>query len=442
MSFRPQFHLTPPLGRLNDPNGLFIVDDTLHVFYQHDPGFPDSPKRTGWAHATTSLLRPQQWRHYPNALYPDRSYDRDGCYSGGAVVDGEEVWLFYTGNLKQQGRRIPSQNRVAVAHPQGAEGGFYRKDPGNPLIPDSEPGFTGHFRDPHITGESGGWRMVLGAQTSSEQGAVALYRSPDLQNWHFEGPIEFDISTASPGASPDILPGGYMWECPNLISLRDSHTGQLRDILVLCPQGLAPVHREGFTHYASSDQCGYLVGALEGNVFRVERGFSELDYGFEFYAPQLLVRNEQEALLLGWVGLPGADDAPSLAEGWIHSLTLPRRVSLHDGRLVQKPLWEEIPEQPPRPGFGSTRVLRSNREGVYQLIGSDAEIAFEVEISGGEMALRRGDQQRVVACPEGEFTLIADGSVVEVYAAGGRITASQAVFGARDCQWREWQEER
>ncbi len=37
MNYRPNFHIAPPLGRLNDPNGVFLDGDTLHVYYQHDP---------------------------------------------------------------------------------------------------------------------------------------------------------------------------------------------------------------------------------------------------------------------------------------------------------------------------------------------------------------------------------------------------------------------
>ena len=40
MTYRPKFHLSPPQGRLNDPNGLTLIGDELHVFYQHDPAFP------------------------------------------------------------------------------------------------------------------------------------------------------------------------------------------------------------------------------------------------------------------------------------------------------------------------------------------------------------------------------------------------------------------
>ncbi len=38
-----------------------------------------------------------------------------------------------------------------------------------------------------------------------------------VEVWEFQGELNFALSDALPGLSPDILPGGYMWECPNLV---------------------------------------------------------------------------------------------------------------------------------------------------------------------------------------------------------------------------------
>lgn len=149
--------------------------------------------------------------------------------------------------------------------------------------------------------------MVLGAQTTEESGAIAVYHSDDLKSWEFTGVLEFDVTNAQPGLSPDLVPRGYMWECPNLISMLDHSDGRTYDVLVYCPQGLAQQDE----HYVSSDQCGYIVGRLEGSTFHVTRGFTELDYGFEFYAPQLLSTGD-DAITIGWMGLPAQDDNPTV----------------------------------------------------------------------------------------------------------------------------------
>ena len=386
-----------------------------------------------------AVSTPRPWRHAPDALYPVREYDAHGCYSGGAVVDGEDVWLFYTGNLKRDGMRIPSQNRVRVVDAGGPEGGIYERDVANPLISGPAEGFTGHYRDPHITRDGEGWRMVLGAQAADETGHVVLYRSDDVEAWSFQGAITFDVSGAEPGLSPDLVPGGYMWECPNLVTLRDRATGEDKDILVICPQGLEPVLAGDATHYASSDQCGYLVGRLEGTVFHVERGFSELDYGHHFYAPQL-VEKDGDAIMLGWMGLPAQDDTPTVKQGWVHTLTLPRRVWLEEGWLRQAPAWDlsSVPSPVAREGFGSVATLTAG-EGTFVLVDSSGDEAFRVTYGGGELRLASSDDERVVPCPAGSLELVADGCAVEVFAGDGRIAGAAAVFGARDARWKGWE---
>ena len=36
----PLFHVAPPVGRLNDPNGLIEVGGTYHAFFQYTPEHP------------------------------------------------------------------------------------------------------------------------------------------------------------------------------------------------------------------------------------------------------------------------------------------------------------------------------------------------------------------------------------------------------------------
>ncbi|QPK79559.1 glycoside hydrolase family 32 protein [Corynebacterium lizhenjunii] len=435
MSYRPRFHVSPPSGRLNDPNGMFLDGTDLHLFYQHDPGFPHAPKRTGWGHVVVDLTQPGRPRHFPDALYPDRPYDLHGCYSGGAVSDGDNIWLFYTGNLKQDGRRIPSQNRVRVDN-LGPEGGFYIRDAANPLIPNHAPGYTGHFRDPMLTQDpTGGWRMVLGAQREDETGAVVVYYSADLQNWEFGGELRFSGVAAEyvSGEAAEDVPGGYMWECPNLLRMRDTATGEDLDVLVICPQ------------FPGRDECGYLVGRLRGLEFEVVRGYRPLDFGHAFYAPQLISYGEGQALMVGWMGLPGQDDTPTLsAEGWVHTLTLPRVLELADATLSQAPVWPSVP------GEVTFRTAEGQAPVVYGLFagtGADARECARVEVEGASASVVRfgpGGEQEVRQAPTrpGSARLIADSCAVEVFTGDGAAAFSVPVFApnGQELYWRKLSE--
>ncbi len=69
--------------------------------------------------------------------------------------------------------------------------------------------------------------MVLGAQDVQQRGKVLLFTASDLRG-------------VAPGGRDRRAPtlnglanAGYMWECPDLFPLADTH------LLICCPQGLA-----------------------------------------------------------------------------------------------------------------------------------------------------------------------------------------------------------
>ncbi|MEJ4113370.1 glycoside hydrolase family 32 protein [Corynebacterium kroppenstedtii] len=380
-SWRPRFHVTPAGGRILAPNGVVMDGGRLHVFFAHDQRFPVVNSRLRWGHASVAVTPgPQgrssqlksEWRFHPDVLVPNHEYDRDGCLAGSAVRDDDgTVRLVYTGIVAPTGksRGLPdspgaedspsvrfsaewcntSVNMAALFDTSGRHGGWCRPHSHNPLVAgvESPPGTCGPFvfRDPDSP--VGGWRMIVG----SEREPVAhLYRSDNLRSWTPEGPLKLDISAAVEGDTFDIAPDASTWEYPNLLRMRDCITGEEKDVLVVSMRGVEPRAH----HFTSSAQCVYYVGRLEGTTFHVERGCSELDLGHEFYAARLTpVPAEHEpsgntnagtdtdavvddAVLIAWAGLPEADDQPSADDGWIHCLTMPRRVRLCGGRLAQE----------------------------------------------------------------------------------------------------------
>ncbi|MFC4560131.1 glycoside hydrolase family 32 protein [Virgibacillus kekensis] len=350
--YRLHYHLMPPVGLLNDPNGLVFFKGKYHVFYQWNP-FETAHGIKYWGHYISDDLI--HWEPAPIALAPDQWYDKDGCYSGSAIVHNGKMYLFYTGNVKDESNNRESYQCMAVS-----ENGISFEKKG-PVIHIPE-GYTSHFRDPKVFYKDNLWYMVIGAQTIEGNGEVVLYSSPDLENWDFLGPIA--------GSNKNGLGEfGYMWECPDLFTLHG------KDLLIFSPQGL---EAEGY-RYNNVFQSGYLAGDLDLHGVTFKHGtFDELDRGFDFYAPQTTNDNDGRRILFGWMGNAETCDTPqpTVRNHWIHALTIPRQLEWKDGKLYQRPV-EEL-EQLRENGVNYTGV--EFREQEKKLEGVKGTV-FELQIA-------------------------------------------------------------
>ncbi|WP_312692103.1 sucrose-6-phosphate hydrolase [Kosakonia sp.] len=315
-SHYPGWHLAPTTGLLNDPNGFIHFGGRYHLFYQWN-ALGCQHLHKGWAHWSSDDLL--HWQHEPVALLPDQEYDRSGCYSGSAVDNNGVLTLCYTGNVKFDDGTRTAWQCLAV---QNSEGGFDKLGPALPL----PHGYTGHVRDPKVWRHGEYWYMVLGAQDLQLQGKVLLLRSENLWNWQNLG----EVAGSGLGG---LDAAGYMWECPDMFAL-DDHT-----FLICCPQGLAREEKRWLNTYPSA----YLSGQLDyANARYLHGGFSELDSGFEFYAPQTTLTADGRRLLVGWMGVPDGEEMlqPTVANGWIHQMTCLRELTSRDGKLLQQPIVE------------------------------------------------------------------------------------------------------
>ena len=89
-----KYHYRPSKGWVNDPNGLVYFQGYYHFFYQHAPDYEIPWKQPmHWGHTRTKDFL--NWEELPVALFPDKEYDNNGCWSGTAVVKDERLYLFY-----------------------------------------------------------------------------------------------------------------------------------------------------------------------------------------------------------------------------------------------------------------------------------------------------------------------------------------------------------
>lgn len=91
-SYRQELHLEPPQGWMNDPNGLSYFDNKYHVYFQYSPFDAEGSGDRGWGHfESTNLVN---WTYTGMVIRPDMPADKDGAYSGSAIVCGDSLEIF------------------------------------------------------------------------------------------------------------------------------------------------------------------------------------------------------------------------------------------------------------------------------------------------------------------------------------------------------------
>lgn len=320
--YRHQYHLMPPTGWLNDPNGLSYYGGNYHVFFQYAPEDARGGDKCWGHYQSPDLLN---WEYTGIAIYPDTEYDRDGAYSGGALTDDGILELFYTGNIKEEGDfDYINEGRGATVIYLSTEDGIHLTEKELLMTNDDYPAdLSRHVRDPKVWKDQGSYYMLLGARTRGSLGEALLYRSEDKKAWRFLKTITATKSF------------GYMWECPDYFQVDG------RPVFAFSPQGIeAEEYR-----FENTYQSGYLADVKlpeTGQIRDIYQKFREWDLGFDFYAPQTFEAPDGRRILFGWAGVTDSpyDNEPSIQEGWQYSMTVPRELSWKGDILCQNPVRE------------------------------------------------------------------------------------------------------
>ena len=319
-SARPLFHLTPWVGWMNDPNGFSWYRGQYHLFYQYYP-YETEWNAMHWGHAVSRDLL--HWTYLPAAMAPDAPYDSFGCFSGSAIEmpDGKQL-LLYTGVRKEGGDQGKELQTQCVAVGDGLD---YRKYEQNPVLdagdlPENLSPYD--FRDPKIWRRpEGGYRCVAGARRPDQRGALLLFGSEDGFHWHFES-----ILAENDGRF------GLMWECPDFFPLDG------RDVLFVSPQDMLP---EGFEYHNGNGTVCQIGRFDEETKKFIPEHHQAIDYGIDFYAPQTLLTPDGRRVMIGWMQNwdtcrnTGYEDRQ-----WAGQMSLPRELSIRNGRLYQQPIRE------------------------------------------------------------------------------------------------------
>ncbi len=367
--YRPQYHFTPEVNWMNDPNGLVYLDGEYHLFYQHNP-YGNAWGHMSWGHAVSRDL--VHWRHLPIALWEEHG---DMIFSGCAVVD--------RGNTSGLGNDSDPLVAIYTSHRRGKQaqclaysndrGRSWTKYEGNPVL-DLQ---VQDFRDPKVFWHEPTQRWVMVVSMAIEK-RLQFYGSADLKQWD----LLSEFGPAGASHKPN-------WECPDLFEL------PIED-----PSG----HPTGETAWVVEVDMGdgsvaggsggeYFIGDFDGEQFTCTDARNPghwLDYGRDFYAPVSwsdIPPEDGRRIWIGWMNNWQTHLLPT--SPWRSAMSLPRKLGLRKRSekivLVQQPVEElrNLRKQPRRLRNVSIGNKLDLSESI-SLSGSQLEIDLEIALNGSE----------------------------------------------------------
>ena len=174
--YRPQFHFTPPIHWMNDPNGLVYHKGEYHLFYQFNP-FGNRWGHMSWGHAVSKDLI--HWQHLPVAI-PEQKDTM--IFSGSCVIDKNN-----TSGFAKQPEQIPMvaiytglQGVIQAQHIAYSldDGRTWTKYEHNPVLDLNNK----DFRDPKVFWYEPQQKWIMAVVLAMEK-KVQFYSSKNLRKW-------------------------------------------------------------------------------------------------------------------------------------------------------------------------------------------------------------------------------------------------------------------
>ena len=207
--YRPQFHFSPEINFMNDPNGLIYdpSNGTWHMYFQYSPQLPNMGNQT-WGHAQSKDL--VTWEEMPVAIPMD---DLGAIFSGSAVVDDKNTSRFFDNNEEGDSKLVAifthagGRGQVQSIAYSTDHGVTWTKYEGNPVLDEDDRKYGGDFRDPKVWWQedpdepAGGiWLMVVAG------GRGQIFSSHDLIDWEFEQALTFADGSELHSECPALFP--------------------------------------------------------------------------------------------------------------------------------------------------------------------------------------------------------------------------------------------
>lgn len=411
--YRLKYHMIPPIGWMNDPNGLIKINETYHLFYQYYP-YDSKWGPMHWGHFSSKDLI--KYENLPVALCPNTQINESGCFSGSAIFFNNSLNLIYTKHFEKDD--LKNEEIYLATSKDGIH--FQKEDKAifdNQDLPANIS--RRDFRDPYIQSINGyNYLFVGGKDLNTNQGIIIVLKSQTLHNFKYDFTI---------GPFYEL---GEMAECPSYAKVEN------KDVLIVSG---CNVKKRG-NQYNNLHSSVFIIGKIDFNHKKMMVDeIKEIDHGDAFYAPQFITN--EEGVMIGWLETWGKEYPTNLLNHkWAGAFSIPRKLYFKENNLCQIPI-ENI-----RNYYQNSFIYQQGEISSCSDLNIKFKGNFEIIFSSNEGEFKIGCQENIYLDTinsnnlngsirktskkfnQGEIRVLLDKSSVEVFIDGGEEVISSRVY--------------
>lgn len=405
--YRLKYHISPPVGWMNDPNGLICFGGEYRLFYQFYPFAPTNGVMHWGGCVSDDLIT---YSDLGVVLAPDSN--GENIYSGGAVEKDGKIFALYTRHFEQHGEK--SEDIYLAVSGNGKDFDLYGKVFDNETLPANISRVD--FRDPCPAKVGDKYFVFVGGKDKETNRGLIVVLGGELENLQYKFTI---------GPFYEL---GDMGECPSYCRVDG------KDVLVVSGCNVAARGND----FKNVNSSVFIVGDIDFEKGNMAVDFiREIDKGDTFYAPQF-ISGAKTPTMIGWLEMWGKRyPTHEWGHGWVGAFTVPRKLSIKDGAVIQTPV--ESLEKYERNALGGSvpgcADIRLNFSGKGKLtlkalngevvIGSDGGIYLDTRRANNLNGCVRASDGTYASCG---VRILLDVSCIEVFIAGGKETISSRIY--------------
>lgn len=408
VKYRLKYHVMPPAGWMNDPNGLIYFNGKYHLYYQYNP-YSAQPGKMCWGHAVSKDL--VSYLSCGVALMPEG--DGESAFSGGAIEINGDIAAYYT--LHTEKGEIKKEEVYLGISPDGTEFKNLVKVFDNEKLPENIS--RNDFRDPCPVKIGDNYYVFAGGKdTVLNKGVIVVLGGKTPENLEYKFYL---------GPYCEL---GDMGECPSYFKVNG------KDVLLASGCHV----KERGNDFKNANSSVFIVGNLDFEKGCMDVDFiKEVDKGDAFYAPQF-VRGSEKPVMIGWFDMwdkpyPTKD----LGHGWVGAFTFPRVITYKNGDIYQTPLeslnsYLYVPEEGEMPKcadvsfeFIGEGTLTVEGENGKFTVGNDGGVYLDTRHLDNLFGIVRRTNGNYGRC---HVRFLLDVSGIEVFIDGGREVISSRIY--------------